>query len=134
MNTLPKQKPVRFGERIDASVIAQLAGCSRQHLTRKCRAGKVPGAYQSKGGHWRARWSQWLAEWVVENSRLPAASGIVEWSANPAEQLEQLRRCIRRFTEVEQLKKLRSQLTRRIQKLKAIQDAPLPEQWWKDKA
>ena len=124
MNTLPKQKPVRFGERIDASVIAQLVGCSRQHLTRKCRAGVVPGAYQSKGGHWRARWSSWLVDWVEKNSRLPAESGIVEWSAIPAEQIKQLRRSERRYIEVQKLEKLRSQLTRRIQKLKAIQDAP----------
>ena len=134
MNALKKQKTAQFGERIDASVIAQLAGCSRQHLTRLCRAGKVPGAYQSKGGHWRARWSRFLAEWLEINSRMPGEGGVVAWSEDLAEQRQQLLGSQGRYCEVESLKKLRSQLTRRIQKLKAIQDAPLPEQWWKDKA
>ena len=160
MNTLPKQKPVRFGERIDASVIAQLVGCSRQHLTRKCRAGRVPGAYQSKGGHWRARWSRWLAEWVVENSRLPRGSkqwrrmrtdGGPGWrdrleeemlrfrvecgapllSPDPTERDKQLRKSVddwgARQSEVESLKKLRAQLTRRIQNIAAIMDSPLDD-------
>lgn len=63
-----------LGERVDASFIALLTGCTRQHLTRLCRSGKVPNAYQSKGGHWRARWSRDLAHWIASNQRLSSAA------------------------------------------------------------
>ena len=66
-----KRNPPALGERIDASFIALLTGCTRQHLTRLCRSGKVPNVYQSKGGHWRARWSRDLALWIAVNQRLP---------------------------------------------------------------
>jgi hypothetical protein len=56
-----------LGERVDVAFIAFLLGYTRQHTTRLCRAAKVPGAYTSKGGHWRARWSESLASWVRQN-------------------------------------------------------------------
>lgn len=89
----------------------------------------VPGAYQSKGGHWRARWSRFLAEWLEINSRMPGEGRVVAWSEDLAEQRQQLIGSTGRYREVDSLIKLRSQLTRRIQKLKAIRDAPIPDHW-----
>jgi hypothetical protein len=65
---IEKQNLLAFGARVDASEIAEMIGVSRQHVTRLCRHGAVPGAYQSKGGHWRARWSGELVEWVRVNT------------------------------------------------------------------
>jgi hypothetical protein len=70
-----KENLPAFGERVDASFLAALTGMTRQHVTRLCRAGKVPGAYQSKGGHWRCRWSAMLARWVNENLSHKGAVG-----------------------------------------------------------
>lgn len=70
LKEIKKRKHPALGERVDASFVALITGCSRQHLTRLCRKGKVPGAYQSKGGHWRARWSRDLAFWIAANQRL----------------------------------------------------------------
>lgn len=50
-----------MGVRIDASDLALMLGITRQHLTRLSRAGHVPGAYRTKGGHWRYRWNESLA-------------------------------------------------------------------------
>ena len=49
---------------MDASFLGFLVGVTRQHITRLCRSGKIPGAYQSKGGHWRFRWSNELSQWA----------------------------------------------------------------------
>lgn len=49
---------------MDASFLGCLVGVTRQHITRLCRSGKIPGAYQSKGGHWRFRWSSELSQWA----------------------------------------------------------------------
>ncbi len=64
---MKKQNLPAFGERVDASFVAALVGMTRQHVTRLCRAQKIPGAYQSKGGHWRFRWSGELYGWVNAN-------------------------------------------------------------------
>lgn len=70
LKRIKKQNQLALGERVDASFIALLVGCTRQHLTRLCRNGKVPCAYQSKGGHWRSRWTRDLAYWIAANQRL----------------------------------------------------------------
>lgn len=59
-----KQNIPAAGERIDASFLAKLVGVSRQHITHLCRKGSIPGSYQSKGGHWRFRWSRELKDWA----------------------------------------------------------------------
>lgn len=50
---------------IQASLLAFWVRITRQHVTRLCRAGVVPGAFQTKGGHWRVRPSKALADWIV---------------------------------------------------------------------
>jgi hypothetical protein len=45
--------------------LARSMGYSRQHLTRLCRSGKVPGARVTRGGHWRVFTSKQLARWVA---------------------------------------------------------------------
>lgn len=45
--------------------LARSMGYSRQHLTRLCRSGKVPGARVTRGGHWRVFTSKELARWVA---------------------------------------------------------------------
>ena len=47
------------------STLALWAGFTRQHVTRLCRAGVVPGAFQTRGGHWRVRPSAALARWIA---------------------------------------------------------------------
>lgn len=63
-----------LGERVDLRFLALLLGVTRQHASRLCRAGKVPGAYQSQGGHWRARWSAQLHNWVKVNQTFKTVS------------------------------------------------------------
>ena len=70
MKGIKNRNHFALGERVDASFVALITGCTRQHLTRLCRKGKVPGAYRSKGGHWLARWSRDLAFWIAANQRL----------------------------------------------------------------
>ena len=60
-----------FGNRVTAAELAEILGITRQHLTRLCRAGSVPNAYQTKGGHWRFRWSAKLEAMVRVPSRGP---------------------------------------------------------------
>jgi hypothetical protein len=66
---LEKQKLPNAGQRVDASFLAALVGVSRQHITQLCRNGAIPGRYQSKGGHWRFRWSGELSNWVAGEIR-----------------------------------------------------------------
>ena len=69
-------KPNIFGNRVTAAELAEMLGITRQHLTRLCRAGSVPNAYQTKGGHWRFRWSAELESMVrASSSRGPGGSG-----------------------------------------------------------
>jgi hypothetical protein len=53
---------VRIGD------LARAMGYSRQHLTRLCRTGKVPGAKATRGGHWRVFTSGELVKWVAARS------------------------------------------------------------------
>jgi hypothetical protein len=66
-----KENLPAFGQRVDASFLAGLVGMTRQHMTRLCRTGKIPSAYQSTGGHWRFRWSIELDEWVQQLAPKP---------------------------------------------------------------
>lgn len=97
----------KFGERVDASFVAGLMGCTRQHLTRLCRAGKVPGAYQSIGGHWRMRWSRQLAISIASNQRFP--------STIPAGTREERMRVI--LDQVDALSEQRTLIDRKISRL-----------------
>ena len=63
------ERNLRGGSKVDASFVASLAGMTRQHVTRLCRKGILPGAYQTKGGHWRLRWSEGLANWIAQNQK-----------------------------------------------------------------
>jgi len=45
--------------------VARRVGLTRQHMTRLCRNGDVPGAYQTAGGHWRVGDSLSLARWIL---------------------------------------------------------------------
>ena len=57
--------PLNPGNRMDASEISEWMGISRQHFTLLCRKGQVPNAYQSRGGHWRVRYSKEFEEWFL---------------------------------------------------------------------
>jgi hypothetical protein len=63
------ERNLRGGSKVDASFVALLAGMTRQHVTRLCRKGILLGAYQTKGGHWRLRWSEGLANWIAQNQK-----------------------------------------------------------------
>jgi hypothetical protein len=65
-------------------LLASEMGVTRRTVTRWCEAGKVPGAYRTKGGHWRLRKSRRLAtcrrryddkiiEFVVRYSSVPGS-------------------------------------------------------------
>ena len=53
-----------IGTSFTASEVAKLARMTRQHLTRLCRQGEVPGAFRTKGGHWRVSPSKKLNAWL----------------------------------------------------------------------
>lgn len=113
-----KQNLPALGERVDACLIAQLTGMTRQHITRLCRGGNVPGAYQSKGGHWRFRWSQQLAVWVSQ--RMPDKLMPGELSQVRADKIhDEICACM----ELQQLIERRLKKLRRISA--AIQPVPL---------
>ncbi|MBO46084.1 MAG: hypothetical protein CMJ96_04220 [Planctomycetes bacterium] len=63
--------PLKPGNRMDASEIAEWMGISRQHFTLSCRRGQVPNAYQSRGGHWRVRYSKEFEEWFLLRVGMP---------------------------------------------------------------
>ncbi len=63
--------PLKPGNRMDASEIAEWMGISRQHFTLMCRKGQVPNSYQSRGGHWRVRYSKEFEEWFVLRVGMP---------------------------------------------------------------
>jgi hypothetical protein len=49
--------------------LASQMGVSRRTATRWCAAGKVPGAYRTKGGHWRVRRRRrkyWISDRIAE--------------------------------------------------------------------
>ncbi len=80
-----------IGTRVSASELALALGITRQHLTRLCRAGGVPGSYRTKGGHWRFRWVANLKKWTHANQRrgrqhLRAVSS-KSWKLTPPEVL-----------------------------------------------
>ncbi|MFP6854664.1 MAG: hypothetical protein VB980_02685 [Opitutales bacterium] len=66
-----REMPLNPGNRMDASEIAEWMGISRQHFTLFCRKGKVPNAYQSRGGHWRVRYSKEFEEWFLLQVGMP---------------------------------------------------------------
>ena len=66
-----REMPLNPGNRMDASEIAEWMGISRQHFTLLCRKGEVPNAYQSRGGHWRVRYSKDFEEWFLLRVGMP---------------------------------------------------------------
>ena len=66
-----REMPPRPGNRLDASEIAEWMGVSRQHFTLLCRKGDVPNAYQSRGGHWRVRYSKDFEAWFLLRVGMP---------------------------------------------------------------
>lgn len=56
-----KRNIFQTGTTVRISELGEVIGLTRQHMTRLCRGGKIPEAYQTKGGHWRIRWSLRLA-------------------------------------------------------------------------
>lgn len=56
---------------MDASEIAEWMGISRQHFTLLCRRGQVPNSYQSRGGHWRVRYSKEFEGWFLLRVGMP---------------------------------------------------------------
>ena len=66
-----REMPLKPGNRMDASEIAEWMGISRQHFTLLCRKGQVPNAYQSRGGHWRVRYSKEFEAWFLLRVGMP---------------------------------------------------------------
>jgi hypothetical protein len=81
--------PIEIGQQFLATrkmsdfplLLASEIGVTRRTVTRWCAAGKVPGAYRTKGGHWRLRkprretcWGRYddkIVEFVVRYTRVP---------------------------------------------------------------
>ncbi len=66
-----REMPLNPGNRMDASEIAEWMGISRQHFTLLCRKGEVPNSYQSRGGHWRVRYSKEFEDWFLLRVGMP---------------------------------------------------------------
>jgi len=83
-------------------LLASQIGVSRRTVTRWCAAGKVPGAYRTRGGHWRLRkprretyWGRYddkIVEFVVRYTRVPGDP----LSARQAAQLKKIVRWLDR--------------------------------------
>lgn len=54
---------------VPVSEIARKLGYTRQHFTRLCRGGTVPGARQTKGGHWRIAVTKGFVAWFGAQPR-----------------------------------------------------------------
>jgi|UniRef100_UPI00404B4048 hypothetical protein len=127
MNT---ELPV-FGERVNATEIAEIIGCTRQHFTRLCRSGQVPAAYQSKGGHWRVRWTKELASWIAKHwtsgplpKGEPTISGFYEFTVGVLA-LRQMKKAL--VTRIRRAERAQLRLLNKIPKpdcLKSLQPAP----------
>jgi hypothetical protein len=62
--------PIENGKKwVPVSEIARKLGYTRQHFTRLCRGGTVPGARQTKGGHWRVSQTKAFAAWFAAQPR-----------------------------------------------------------------
>lgn len=77
-------------------LLASLIGVSRRTVTRWCATGKVPGAYRTRGGHWRLRkprretcWGKYddkIVEFIVRYTSVPGQS----LSARQAKQMSKI--------------------------------------------
>ncbi len=62
--------PIKNGKKwVPVSEIARKLGYTRQHFTRLCRGGTVPGARQTKGGHWRVAVTKGFLAWFGAQPR-----------------------------------------------------------------
>jgi len=102
---------------MDASEIADWMGISRQHFTLLCRKGEVPNAYQSRGGHWRVRYSKEFEEWFLLRVGTPTDFHIGGPSPESYEGFNDLMMEERRQVEMlEKALKIRRKLLRQAEK------------------